>query len=189
MVYVSKELPNMFRDRMWKYLTQGVTNRNYMNATKNTFLINFYEGTMPEDISSTYTLTRELGGTSTAPTSATATSNIPNKLVAQITDMSFFNLHTDGDNWVSIQVPFQLEWVADGTIGFYEFVLSGQDTTFAGSQGTSYNNVYEIHPKSAFYGSVGLLSTGADLILDSTTVVSDNMPYLYEIGFNPTITV
>jgi len=188
MIYVSKELPNLFRDRMWTALTQGIMNRSKYNANVNTFRINFYEGTIPEDISTTYTMTPASGTSSV--TTAVATSNIPNTLLATITDTSFIDLQVDGDNWISVQLPFAINKVANGTIGFYEFLLNGKGSTYtATSAGSTYNDWYNLHPKSAFYGSVGLLSSGAEIILDTLTITDTVTPNLYELGFNPQITV
>lgn len=216
MIYVSRELPLLYRDRMLTWLNGGIGSSKYADNREG-FIINFYSGTIPADISSTVTRTAPVLGTFNSThnghdfagsVTSTGIASATNVLLAQITDCSFLNLQPDGDQWISLQLPFVIEYVAAGTIGFYEIIFSGQaashiaDTPAGKIVGATYdqigvsaadvytdNDLYNISPKSAFYGTIGLLSSGAEIVLDRLDITTESIPFLYELGFNPQITV
>ena len=197
MVYISKAMPNLYRDRLWTWITgSGSTFMSGSNESR--FVMNFYSGELPEDISSTTyddTVTESFSSPymNKVSNGLESVTSVTNTKLATISDCSFLTFTTVNEQWVSTQFPFDVEYVADGTIGFFEVLMFGKgvSTTTAswlGSTGTS-NGMYNIHPKSAFYGTVGLLGSGSEVVLDKMDITSTSVPKLYEFGLNPQISL
>lgn len=259
-VKIAKGLTKDYRSKILSWI-QNPHQPQYNPNDKGCFRINFYSGTMPAMSSISYNLdvapsmienTWEsddyIWDLNAPVVSSSISSNPGNTLLAYI-EPTFLNWSYDGDQLISTQQPQNLIYVADGTIGFYEFLFYGSperldahsstsngrfyyqnqtpDTNAAPDYSPTMNNLYElvdpvtdekidqispssaggtknityhnwrfhdedyskVHKFSAIYGSVGILSTGAELIVDRVDISSTSIPKMYEFGINPQLDV